>query len=124
MTGIPKFNFPAFEDWCIRLRAVGFTVVSPHEQDDPAVQAAAWASPDGDLSKLPAGMEGSDPLLTAIKNVRDVGGCDGVALIDNWGKSSGVIHEIATAVRFRLPTAPAVMWEYLGDGGACMAFNR
>jgi hypothetical protein len=31
MTGIAEFNYPAFEDACVRLRAEGYDVVSPHE---------------------------------------------------------------------------------------------
>ncbi len=33
MTGIVDFNYPAFEDACVRLRAEGYDVVSPHEVD-------------------------------------------------------------------------------------------
>lgn len=123
MTGIPRFNFPAFDDMAAQLRTVGFVVVSPHEQDDPVVQEAAWASPDGDISKLPPAMEGSDPLLTACKNVRDVHGCDGFALLPGWEKSSGSIHELATATRFRIPVAPAGMWLELGVAGAIRALG-
>jgi nucleoside 2-deoxyribosyltransferase len=121
MTGIPKFNFPTFEAWCVKLRAVGFEVLSPHEADPGETQRIAWTSETGDPAELPPG---DGPLETALRNVEGVGGCDGVALIDGWHKSSGTVHEIATANRFRLPVAPAVMWEFLGDGGACMAFNQ
>lgn len=31
MTGMADFNYPAFEDACIKLRALGYDVVSPHE---------------------------------------------------------------------------------------------
>jgi hypothetical protein len=31
MTGIADFNFPAFEEACVSLRALGYEVVSPHE---------------------------------------------------------------------------------------------
>lgn len=124
MTGIPKFNFPVFDAWMKRLQYVGFYVVSPHVQDDPVVQAAAWASEDGDISKLPVGMEGSDPLLTATKNVRDIFECDGIALIDGWHKSSGTIHEMATATRFRMPVAPVGMWFELGPRPAQRALAQ
>jgi hypothetical protein len=110
MTGIPQFNFPAFESATRELRSVGYEVVSPHEQDHPDVQAAAWASLDGDVSKLPPAKEGSDPTLTAAKNVRDIAECQGLALLNDWYKSSGTLHEIATAHRFRLWVAPAWLW--------------
>ena len=111
MTGIPQFNFPAFDQWAARLREAGYSVVSPHEVDPEHVQAIAWSSPDGDPAALPAD---DGPLPTALRNVAGVGECDGVALIDGWHKSSGTIHEIATANRFRLPVAPVAMWVHIG----------
>jgi hypothetical protein len=87
MTGIPQFNFPAFESATRELRSVGYEVVS-----------------------LPPAKEGSDPTLTAAKNVRDIAECQGLALLNDWYKSSGTLHEIATAHRFRLWVAPAWLW--------------
>jgi hypothetical protein len=110
MTGIAQFNFPAFESMSEELRHAGYGVISPHEEDHPEVQAAAWASPDGDISKLPQGKAGSDPGLTASKNIQDIARSHGVALLDDWHKSSGTVHEVATAHRFRIPVAPAALW--------------
>lgn len=124
MTGIPQFNFPLFESMTRSLRSVGYEVTSPHESDDRDVKIAAWASPLGDPSDLPPAKEGSDLRLTALKNVSDIAGCDGLALLPGWEKSGGAIHEIATAVRFKIPVAPAVIWEYIGDGGATMALKK
>ena len=114
MTGIPQFNFPAFASAAHALRAVGFQVVSPHEQDDPAVAAAAWESPTGDPADLPATGKGADPLETAIENVKNVHECDGVALLPDWQRSAGTRHEIETAHRFRLPVAPIGLWQCSG----------
>lgn len=47
MTGHPGFNFPAFDDAAYLLRKSGYVVVSPAELDEPAMRAAAIASPDG-----------------------------------------------------------------------------
>lgn len=118
MTGIPQFNFPLFELFTRNLRDVGYEVISPHESDDPDVQAAAWASEKGLLVDLPPGKEGSDLALTAAKNVSDIAHCQGIALLPGWPKSSGAVHEVATAVRFGIPVAPAVMWLEIGNKNA------
>lgn len=115
MTGFPQFNFPAFDQWAERLRAVEYDVLSPHEADPPEVQAIARASATGDPAELPPS---DGPLATALRNVNGVFNCDGIALMDDWYKSAGVLHEIATAHRFRIPVAPAVMWEALGASTA------
>lgn len=112
MTWIPQFNFPTFEQWVQQLRQVGFDVISPHEVDPGETQEIAWASPDGDPAALPPG---DGPVETALRNVAGIGECDGLALIDGWYKSSGTIHEIATANRFQLPVAPVKMWWTLGN---------
>lgn len=118
MTGIPAFNFPKFDTFTSMLRTRGFDVVSPHEADPEHVQEIAWASPDGDPACLPAD---DGPLPTALRNVEGVASCDGVALIPGWEKSSGTIHEIATATRFRIPVAPAALWLALGNEEATSA---
>jgi hypothetical protein len=110
MTGIPQFNFPAFQEAAFELRYAGYEVVSPHEEDDPEVQTAARTSLTGSMSDLPPGKAGSDPVLTIVKNVEDIGRCDGIALLDGWEKSSGAAHEIATATRLKMPVAPLALW--------------
>jgi len=112
MTGIPQFNFPAFEAAAVRLRNAGYEVVSPHETDHPKVQKAAWASRSGDVADLPRGLGGSDLLLTCHQNLEDVASCGGVALLPNWEESKGVRFEIATADRFGIPVSPVGYWAY------------
>jgi hypothetical protein len=114
MTSVPQFNFPLFTYWAQRLRNAGFEVLSPHESDDHDVQKAAWASETGATSDLPPSKEGSDPVLTLKKNVDDICQCQGIALLENWNRSPGVIHEIATATRLKLPVAPVEMWYFCG----------
>lgn len=121
MTGIPQFNFPLFDVWVENLRSVGFKIISPHESDDPEVQVAARLSATGAIADLPPAKEGSDPKLTALKNVQDICECDGIALLSNWNRSPGVIHEVATATRLKLPVAPVEMWYALGDDTATAA---
>lgn len=107
MTGIQGFNFIEFDAWAAYLRSRGFGVISPHEEDPPEVAAAARASLTGNISDLP---ESGDPVGTALRNVESIGRCQGVALLDDWYKSSGTRHEIETAHRLKLPVAPVWLW--------------
>lgn len=111
MTGIPRFNFPAFDRWACALRSVGFDVLSPHEADPYETRAIAWRSADGDPAALP---ESDGPIVTTLRNVEGVGTCHGLALMPDWQRSAGTRHEIATADRFGVIVAPAGMWLHLG----------
>lgn len=89
MTGIPQFNFPAFEYATKQLREHGFTVVSPHEQDTPEVQKAAWASPDGklDAAGKVADLTWGQILAKDVELVADKIG--GIIFLDGWWHSRG-----------------------------------
>jgi hypothetical protein len=103
MTGIPQFNFPLFEVVARELRARGHLITSPHENDTPAVQAAAWASPDGklDANGKIAGETWGDILARDVKLIAD--GVSGVVLLDNWHKSRGARLEAFVALLCGLP---------------------
>lgn len=105
MTGLPQFNYPAFASWAKALRYHGFEVISPHEEDNATMQAEALASLVGDPTVL-----SETPEETALRNVRGIAESDGLALIPGWHSSSGAVHEIATATRFKLPVAPVQLW--------------
>lgn len=114
MSGIPRFNFPAFADATHRLRSAGYFVTSPHEQDDPAVQTAAWLSETGDFADLPRrprGLIGADLDATILSNTEDLLECHGIALLDGWARSLGARHEVEVAIRKGLPSAPVDVWE-------------
>jgi hypothetical protein len=96
MTGIPQFNFPLFESEAKRLRAMGMDIISPHEQDSPAVQEAAWASPDGALhSGHIAGETWGDILARDVKLVADE--VCGILVLPNWDLSRGARLETFVA---------------------------
>ena len=119
MTGIPQFNFPAFEAAAQDLRARGFEITSPHENDTPAVQQAAWASPDGaldDSGKI-AGETWGDILARDVKLVADE--CGGVVLLDNWHKSRGARLEAFVAIQCQLP-----VFQYLGPGSQLYRYDH
>ena len=96
MTGIPQFNFPLFASESQRLRAAGFKILSPHEQDSEAVQQAAWASPDGLLhdGKI-AGETWGDILARDVKMVAD--DVCGILVLPGWYLSRGARLETFVA---------------------------
>lgn len=96
MSGIPRFNFPAFARAALALREQGYTVVSPHEMDSQATQEAAWASPDGDVAGLPAGETWGALLARDVKIIADE--VDGIVLLPNWEKSRGARLEAVTGL--------------------------
>lgn len=89
MTGIPSFNFPAFDAAAAQLRRAGYDVVSPAEMDDPVTRAAAMASPDGAPgSGSTNGETWGDFLARDVKLIAD-GGIDGIMVLDGWENSRG-----------------------------------
>jgi hypothetical protein len=97
MTGIPQFNFPAFDDNAARLRSLGWYILSPHEQDSPAVQKAARESTDGQLDENGkiAGETWGDILARDVKLVAD--SVCGVLVMPGWEKSRGARLETFVA---------------------------
>jgi hypothetical protein len=97
MTGIPGFNYPAFDDAAADLRARGYEAVSPAEMDDPDVRAAALANPNGDLATFDAdtGKTWGDLLARDVKLVADE--VDGIAVLPGWERSRGARLETFVA---------------------------
>jgi hypothetical protein len=89
MTGIPQFNFPAFDAAAADLRERGFEVVSPAELDDPETRAAAFASPDGAPGSGTASDETwGDFLARDVKLIADTG-IEAIVVLPDWDKSRG-----------------------------------
>ena len=109
MTGIPQFNYPAFDGWKAALQDYGYTVVAPHDEDSDELREAAMASESGALIDL-KGIGDMSPENLATRNVLGVLSCRGVATMPDWARSSGVRHEVETAVRFGRPVAPVQLW--------------
>lgn len=94
MTGLPQFNFPAFDAMAARLRALGFEVVSPAELDNEDDRAAALASPDGSMLTYGQGTKKTwgqflarDVLLIADGDERGI--IDAIVVLPGWAKSRG-----------------------------------
>lgn len=83
MTGLPEFNYPAFNAEAERLRALGFHVESPAE--NPAPVCGTWQG----------------YMRAAITQMVT---CDAVALMPGWSDSRGAIIERNLAMRLSMPT--------------------
>jgi hypothetical protein len=102
MTGYPEWNFPAFADAAERLRAIGYTVVSPAEEDlssgfDPLAPVAQYT-----------------PAMYQAAMRKDIGhvlASDGVAVLPGWGKSRGARVEVAVAQAIGLIVRYVDDWE-------------
>jgi hypothetical protein len=81
MTGIPEFNFPAFNAKAAELRAGGCEPVSPVENGVPA--GAPWV----------------EHMRADIRMLLD---CDGIHMLPGWSKSRGATLEHSIAVQLGL----------------------
>lgn len=90
MSGVPQFNFPAFDAAAADLRSRGYDIVSPAELDDEEVRAEALASPDGKPKgrEHAAGQTWGDFLARDVKLIAD-DGIKGIIFLPNWWKSRG-----------------------------------
>lgn len=88
MSGIPQFNFPAFDRAAEGLRRRGFTVISPAELDDRKTREDALASPDGRLiDGKSSGQTWGEFLARDVKIVSDQ--VQGIILMPGWETSRG-----------------------------------
>jgi len=111
MTGIPSFNFPAFDEMAERLRAMGHEVVSPAELDDDADRAMATASVDGAIGSVTKTW--GDFLARDVKLLAD-DGIDGIVVLPGWEKSRGA--RLETFVANALCGLPILSYSPWWDG--------
>lgn len=93
MTGIPQFNYPAFDAAAAQLRSDGYDIVSPAEMDDEKTRAAAMASPDGKPGLGSTnGETWGDFLARDVKLIADT--VDGIICLPGWEGSKGARLEV------------------------------
>lgn len=97
MSGIDKFNFPAFDAAAADLRERGWQIASPAEMDDAAVREAALAA-DGSPGSAPGSWE--EFLARDIQTVCRV---PAVIVLPGWEGSKGATFEVDVARRLAKP---------------------
>lgn len=87
MTGLPEYNFPAFDKAAKELREAHIKVQSPHEIvfDEPT----------------PGGLPRAVYLRADFRLMLD---CQGVILLPGWHKSPGAVAEVNVAHWLEMPT--------------------
>lgn len=93
MSGIDKFNAPAFAQAATVLRMQRYEVVSPVEQD--AVDGIDTANLSGDVKDL--SVTWGDLMARDVKIIAD-GNFDGIVLLPGWEKSKGARLELALMI--------------------------
>lgn len=79
MRGLPMFNFPAFMDAAMKLRAAGFTVANPAERDIASGFDPSKSLEDNNFSMRDAFLYDFGAITKA----------DAVVFLPGWRKSSG-----------------------------------
>lgn len=90
MTGLPGFNYPAFNEAAFHLRRRGYQVINPAEEFE------------GDTT-----LERSVYMRRAVENVLKA---DALATLPGWHQSGGAKLEMNLADELRLPQRPLNEW--------------
>lgn len=102
MSGIPKFNYPAFLGAAEALRDLGHEVLCPAEMDSPEMQELALASETGNFADLEGADETWGDLLSKdVKLVADE--VEGLVLLSGWHRSRGARLETYVALTVQKP---------------------
>lgn len=85
MTGLPEYNYPAFNEAAAMLRRSGFNVCNPAE----------FFGGKGDRTREEY----------MVESVRCLIACDVVMTLPDWDKSAGAILEVEIAKQIGLPVS-------------------
>lgn len=91
MTGVANHNFPAFRHYTQKWREAGYEVCNPAESFD--------------------GQTGLPRSVYMRKDITDLLGCGGLALIPGWDQSPGAILEACIAKHIDIPVYDAETME-------------
>ena len=95
MTGVPQYNFPAFDAAASHARAQGYEVINPAEEDGQDIREDCMDSPTG---KEEIGQTWGEALSRDVKTLSD-GNIEGILLLRNWGESWGSMLEVMIGLK-------------------------
>lgn len=100
MRGLPKFNFPTFDEVSAVLRRQGHTVINPADHDRAVAERNGTPPPEkcdgyetGDLAAYHVAMETTFEELLGWDLVAIIRECDEIVLLQGWENSEGASHE-------------------------------
>lgn len=93
MTGIPYFNFPAFDQAAAKLRKRGYLPLSPADIDRKAGFDALDMPEDSDWFTLPKGLNLREIVRRDVLAIVDE--ADGYYTLPGWEASKGARAEVA-----------------------------
>jgi len=101
MRGKPDFNFPAFDDATLKLKALGYSVFSPADHDrSNGFQTEGLT---GHESLTERGFDLREALRADTEYIATT--ADAILLLDGWQQSSGARAELALAAALGLDAA-------------------
>jgi len=128
MSGLPEYNYPAFEKASIALEEQGIKVKSPHTIDHgqhefkttpyssihSCVQMVTLIDPDGREYGADCGKPADDPIHSLARGAlpyqvymkagyRMLLNCGGIVLIQGWTQSRGAMNELFVARSLSYP---------------------
>lgn len=103
MRGLPAFNYPAFNSAAADLRARGFTVFNPAENDQATQDVKLDTDPTGDLGKaVQAGFSLREALAADMQWIALH--ADALYMLHGWEASAGARaeHALASALGLKI----------------------
>jgi hypothetical protein len=89
-TGMPDFNYPAFNAAAVKLRDMGYHIQNPAE--NPAPACGSWEA-------------------YMRMSIRQLTMCDAIVVLPGWEKSRGACEEVRVASMFGMTVYPLSYFE-------------
>lgn len=116
MTGLPEFNFPAFNRIAAEFRAAGWTVFNPAEKEsEKGLDDEARKTGDA-AAAIAKGFDFREVYKWDVEKVIEA---DAIYMLPGWEKSAGACGEyyVAMALKRHYPDYEVIIEDEIGDEG-------